>query len=44
MAMLLAALAADGRSVINNIGQIERGYEDIHRRLEALGAAIERVT
>jgi len=43
MAMLLAALAAEGRSVINNIGQIERGYENIHHRLEALGAAIERV-
>jgi UDP-N-acetylglucosamine 1-carboxyvinyltransferase len=43
MAMLLAALAADGRSTINNIGQIERGYENIHQRLNALGAAIERV-
>jgi UDP-N-acetylglucosamine 1-carboxyvinyltransferase len=43
MAMLLAALAADGRSTINNIGQIERGYEDIHQRLVALGADIERV-
>jgi len=42
MAMLLAALAAEGRSVINNIGQIERGYENIHQRLQALGAAIER--
>lgn len=43
MAMLLAALAAQGDSVIHNIGQIERGYEQIDERLRALGAAIERV-
>lgn len=43
MAMLLAALAADGESIINNIGQIERGYERIEERLVALGAQIERV-
>ncbi|HET7791517.1 MAG TPA: UDP-N-acetylglucosamine 1-carboxyvinyltransferase [Gemmatimonadales bacterium] len=43
MAMLLAALAADGDSVIHNIGQIERGYERIDERLRALGARIERV-
>jgi UDP-N-acetylglucosamine 1-carboxyvinyltransferase len=43
MAMLLAALCADGRSVINNAGQIERGYERIDERLGALGAQIERV-
>jgi UDP-N-acetylglucosamine 1-carboxyvinyltransferase len=42
MAMLLAALAAEGKSTINNIGQIERGYERIHERLQALGAKIER--
>jgi UDP-N-acetylglucosamine 1-carboxyvinyltransferase len=42
MAMLLAALAAEGTSTINNIGQIERGYEKIHERLKALGARIER--
>ena len=42
MAMLLAALAAQGRSVIHNIGQIERGYERIDERLAALGAQIER--
>ena len=42
MAMLLAALAADGQSVIHNIGQIERGYENIDTRLIALGAEIER--
>jgi UDP-N-acetylglucosamine 1-carboxyvinyltransferase len=43
MAMLLAALAADGSSTIHNIGQIERGYERIDERLRALGAEIERV-
>jgi UDP-N-acetylglucosamine 1-carboxyvinyltransferase len=43
MAMLLAALAADGASTIYNIGQIERGYERIDERLRALGAEIERV-
>jgi UDP-N-acetylglucosamine 1-carboxyvinyltransferase len=43
MAMLLAALAAEGDSVIHNIGQIDRGYEAIDRRLGALGAQIERV-
>ena len=43
MGMLLAALAAEGSSVINNIGQIERGYERIDERLRALGAEIERV-
>ena len=42
MAMLLAALAAQGDSVIHNIGQIERGYEQIDERLRALGAQIER--
>src|SRR5438132_3822361 len=43
MAMLLAALAARGDSVIQNIGQIERGYERIDERLRALGAQIERI-
>src|SRR6266542_1972942 len=43
MAMLLAALAAQGDSVIHNIGQIERGYERIDERLRAVGASIERV-
>jgi UDP-N-acetylglucosamine 1-carboxyvinyltransferase len=43
MAMVLAALAATGKSEINNIGQIERGYERIDERLRALGAQIERV-
>ncbi|HET6576997.1 MAG TPA: UDP-N-acetylglucosamine 1-carboxyvinyltransferase [Gemmatimonadales bacterium] len=43
MAMLLAALAAEGSSIIHNVGQIERGYERIDERLRALGADIERV-
>jgi UDP-N-acetylglucosamine 1-carboxyvinyltransferase len=43
MAILLAALAAEGESTINNIGQIDRGYEKIDERLRALGADIRRV-
>ena len=43
MAMLLAALAAEGTSTIHNIGQIERGYERIDQRLRDLGADIERL-
>ncbi len=42
MALLLAALAAEGTSRIHNIRQIERGYERIDERLRALGARIER--
>jgi UDP-N-acetylglucosamine 1-carboxyvinyltransferase len=42
MALLLAALAADGESIIGNVGQIDRGYERIDERLRALGANIER--
>jgi UDP-N-acetylglucosamine 1-carboxyvinyltransferase len=42
MALLIAALGADGRSEIFNIGQIERGYERIDERLQALGADIRR--
>jgi UDP-N-acetylglucosamine 1-carboxyvinyltransferase len=44
MAMLLAALCARGTSTINNVGQIERGYEHIAERLRALGARIEAVS
>ena len=43
MALLLAALGADGTSHIRNVGQIERGYEDIDERVRALGGVIERV-
>jgi UDP-N-acetylglucosamine 1-carboxyvinyltransferase len=43
MAMLLAALCADGTSTIGNIGEIDRGYERIDERLRGLGARIERI-
>jgi UDP-N-acetylglucosamine 1-carboxyvinyltransferase len=42
MAMLIAALCAQGRSVIQNIYQIERGYENLTPRLQALGARITK--
>jgi UDP-N-acetylglucosamine 1-carboxyvinyltransferase len=43
MAILIAALAADGTSEIGNVVQIDRGYERIDERLRGLGARIERV-
>ena len=43
IALLLAAMSAKGTSVIDNIEQIDRGYEDIDGRLNALGACIRRV-
>ncbi|MGH2945204.1 MAG: UDP-N-acetylglucosamine 1-carboxyvinyltransferase [Solirubrobacteraceae bacterium] len=43
MAMLLAALAAEGTSEIHNVREIDRGYERIDERLRELGARIERV-
>jgi UDP-N-acetylglucosamine 1-carboxyvinyltransferase len=43
MALLIAACAAEGRSIINNIEQIDRGYQQIDQRLRALGASIERI-
>ena len=42
MALILAALAAEGQSVIRNIGQIDRGYERLDQKLSALGAKITR--
>jgi len=42
MALLGATLCAKGRSVINNVEQIDRGYEELDQRLRALGAKIER--
>lgn len=42
-ALLIAALSAEGKSIIHNIEQIDRGYEDIDGRLKALGAKIERI-
>lgn len=43
VALLIAALSADGQSVIHNIEQIDRGYQNIDKRLNALGADIIRV-
>ena len=43
VALLIAALSADGKSVIRNIQQIDRGYENIDKRLNAIGAKIKRV-
>jgi UDP-N-acetylglucosamine 1-carboxyvinyltransferase len=43
IALLIAAMSANGTSLISNIEQIDRGYEDIEHRLNALGACIERV-
>lgn len=43
MAMLIAAMAAEGQSVIHNVEQIDRGYHDIDVRLNKLGAKITRV-
>ena len=43
VALLIAALSADGTSVIHNIDQIDRGYQNIYLRLNQLGANIKRV-
>lgn len=43
VALLIAALSAEGTSVIHNIEQIDRGYQEIDRRLNAIGASIRRV-
>ncbi len=43
VALLIAAMSADGKSVIQNVEQIDRGYEDIDLRLNALGADIRRI-
>jgi len=42
VALLIAALNANGRSIIDNIEQIDRGYQNIDGRLIALGAKIRR--
>jgi UDP-N-acetylglucosamine 1-carboxyvinyltransferase len=44
MSLLLAALAAEGTSIIRNVGQIERGYERVDEKLRACGARIERIS
>ncbi|MEA4936453.1 MAG: UDP-N-acetylglucosamine 1-carboxyvinyltransferase [Paludibacter sp.] len=43
IALLIAAMSAEGTSIIENIDQIDRGYQDIDIRLNALGAKIERI-
>ena len=43
IALLIAAMSAEGTSLISNIEQIDRGYENIEARLNALGAKIERI-
>ena len=43
ISLLIAALSAKGESIIHNIEQIDRGYEDIDKRLQKLGASIERI-
>jgi UDP-N-acetylglucosamine 1-carboxyvinyltransferase len=43
VALLLAALSAEGESIIYNVEQIDRGYQQIDQRLQALGAEIERI-
>jgi UDP-N-acetylglucosamine 1-carboxyvinyltransferase len=43
VALLIAALSAEGKSVIQNIDQIDRGYQYIDTRLQALGAGIKRI-
>jgi UDP-N-acetylglucosamine 1-carboxyvinyltransferase len=44
VSLLIAALSADGESVISNVEQIDRGYQNIDNRLKALGAKIERIS
>jgi UDP-N-acetylglucosamine 1-carboxyvinyltransferase len=43
MALVAASLCAEGQSIIKNIGQVDRGYEQVDNKLRALGAKIERV-
>ncbi|MEE9349092.1 MAG: UDP-N-acetylglucosamine 1-carboxyvinyltransferase [Flavobacteriaceae bacterium] len=43
VSLLIAALSADGTSIIHNIDQIDRGYDNIDLKLQALGAVIERI-
>ena len=44
VALLIAALSAEGNSVIQNIEQIDRGYQNIDTRLQKLGADIKRIS
>jgi len=44
VALLIAALSAEGKSIIDNIEQIDRGYQEIDLRLQKLGASIQRIS
>jgi UDP-N-acetylglucosamine 1-carboxyvinyltransferase len=44
VALLIAALSAEGKSTIQNIEQIDRGYQNIDERLNSLGARITRIS
>ena len=44
IALLIAAMAANGTSIIENIEQIDRGYQEIDKRLNAIGAKITRIS
>ena len=44
VALLIAALSADGTSIIHNVDQIDRGYQNIDQRLNAIGAKISRIS
>jgi UDP-N-acetylglucosamine 1-carboxyvinyltransferase len=43
IALLIAALSASGESIIQNVEQIDRGYENIVDRLKSIGADVERI-
>ena len=43
VSLLIAAMSAKGKSTIHNIEQIDRGYQNIDERLNALGASIKRI-
>jgi UDP-N-acetylglucosamine 1-carboxyvinyltransferase len=43
VALLIAALSAEGNSTIHNVDQIDRGYQNIDKRLNAIGAQIKRI-
>ena len=43
IALLIAALSASGESIIQNVEQIDRGYENIVERLKSIGADVDRI-
>ena len=44
VSLVLAALAAEGKSLINRIYHLDRGYEQIEKKLKKIGAKIRRIT